>query len=553
MRGADKDSAILAPRQPNQHRRDRVVGVAAGVGVLYLIGYAMPNMGGAQLSGSMRAAVDVVSVAALAAPIVALSAAAVRRRRRGAQGRQHRPWAYFAGSTSLTAAGTVLAANHDQAATALGPLDAVGNGLLIAAFVAAAAGFFAALQPGNRSTRLWMGADLVLAVAGVTALVGRLAATAETPAMAVSTRTTMLVYAISGIATVVLLVPLIARIGRHASPALRLVCAAYLVNAVVNVALLRAVLTGRAYHEGSWLSVGYQLGMVLLTLAGLMAARRIEDTLIPLPARDDRTMPLSIAAAAAAVAGLTMTGLKFDKNHFPQLIAALVLVGLLLRLWLVMRERTLLAEQLAEALADQQHLAVTDPLTGLANRRYFENALTVELARARRHDRSVSLVILDLDHFKTINDVHGHPAGDAVLTQVASLLQECTRGSDVVARFGGEEFVWLLPDTTEDGAAIMAERLNTTLAAHPLALPGGALLRVTASIGIAAGLLDGPALLSAADQALYRAKATGRNRVVRASTATHSIAAHSTGPGNPAAARYTEALPTDVLLSTARG
>ncbi|MFG1928602.1 diguanylate cyclase [Cryptosporangium sp. NPDC048952] len=449
-------------------------------------------------------------MAGLAAPILTLSAAAVRRRRRG---RSARPWAWFGASTLLTAAGSVLAAGTGHAPDRLGLLQIVGNALFVAAVLATTAGFFTALQPGRRFARFWMGADLVLAIGGITALVGRLAAMADLAPMAPGPRTAMVVYGVSGIATMLFLVPLLLRIGRTASPALRLVGAACLVNALLNLGLLYAVAAGHPYHEGSWLSAGYQIGLVLLTLGGLAAARHTDDEPIALPVRRDRTMPLSVAAAATAVAALSVANLNFGHLHLAEVVTALVVAALLARLGLVAREHTRLADQLAAALADQRRLAVTDALTGLPNRRHFEQALHTEIARTRRHGRPLSLVILDLDHFKAINDTYGHPAGDAVLVQVAALLQQSTRGGDVIARFGGEEFVWLLPDTTEDGAVQMAGRLRTTLAAHPVQLPTGDVVTVTASLGAAADLLDAHALLTAADQTLYRAKAAGRNQV----------------------------------------
>ena len=169
--------------------------------------------------------------------------------------------------------------------------------------------------------------------------------------------------------------------------------------------------------------------------------------------------------------------------------------------------------------AEVQRLATTDPLTGLANRRVFEQRLMEEARRARRYRRPLALIMADLDRFKVYNDTFGHPAGDAVLQEVASLLQANVRKTDLVARYGGEEFAILLPETSAAGALAVAEKIRVAVENHPFprreTLPGG---RLTISLGIAAfpEEVDEPeALIQYADEALYRAKALGGNRVSR--------------------------------------
>lgn len=159
--------------------------------------------------------------------------------------------------------------------------------------------------------------------------------------------------------------------------------------------------------------------------------------------------------------------------------------------------------------------ALTDPLTGLSRRHVFEEALRREAARLRRSGGSMAVVMIDLDHFKRINDTHGHRMGDEVLARVGRILRHSARNLDLPARLGGEEFGVLLPDTGLEGATAFAERFREHLAA--LALPSAAgPVRVTASAGIAVGddLADADGLLDAADGALYRAKREGRDRVV---------------------------------------
>ncbi len=160
-----------------------------------------------------------------------------------------------------------------------------------------------------------------------------------------------------------------------------------------------------------------------------------------------------------------------------------------------------------------EELSRTDPLTGLANRRAFDRELAWRFEHARRYGRPLSLAMIDLDHFKEINDQYGHPAGDAVLQRVAQILDRCTRDSDFVARFGGEEFVGILPETPLLEALQFAEKIRAAVAAAEFEIP----LRVTVSIGVAgmprSEVDSAEALLRAADEALYRAKEKGRNRV----------------------------------------
>jgi two-component system, cell cycle response regulator len=166
--------------------------------------------------------------------------------------------------------------------------------------------------------------------------------------------------------------------------------------------------------------------------------------------------------------------------------------------------------------ARTRRLASTDGLTEVYNHRTFQERLAQETARANRYSRPLSLLMIDVDHFKVYNDTYGHPQGDIVLQDLARLLREMSRTSDTVARYGGEEFAIILPETDSVSAQKIGQRLREQVERYPFAgkelMPGGTL---TISVGVAthasAGSKD--ALLQAADTALYTAKREGRNRV----------------------------------------
>jgi diguanylate cyclase (GGDEF)-like protein len=194
--------------------------------------------------------------------------------------------------------------------------------------------------------------------------------------------------------------------------------------------------------------------------------------------------------------------------HIEMMLIVALTVGLVLGVFLVVLRRLRSRE------AHLELLSKTDPLTGVTNRREFFDALEREMARARRRQASLAVVLLDLDHFKAINDAAGHLAGDAVLVAAARAIGEELRRGDVLARYGGEEFVVLLPDTDTPGARVVAERCRERLQQMAMVFEGRA-IAVTASFGIATLGAPGSeeALVRSADEALYKAKREGRNRV----------------------------------------
>jgi diguanylate cyclase (GGDEF)-like protein len=235
---------------------------------------------------------------------------------------------------------------------------------------------------------------------------------------------------------------------------------------------------------------------------------------------------LGVAAGVVMPLGLLVYALLIGREIDPLQMFLVLLVGSIAGLgtlgWVLgKKEDQLGAQNLAlRALSDRlAALSTTDPLTGIPNRRALDDHLADELARSQRYGTPLAVVMLDLDHFKRLNDRYGHAAGDAVLRRVAQVLDGEKRRGDTIARFGGEEFVAILSHADETAAQAWAERVRGRLGAAAVEV-AGAILRVTASFGVAAalpgdaGAISGQALLESADRALYSAKARGRNRVV---------------------------------------
>jgi len=190
------------------------------------------------------------------------------------------------------------------------------------------------------------------------------------------------------------------------------------------------------------------------------------------------------------------------------------------------------AVRMTALMNESQRLATIDPLTGLLNRRAFMSILSAEIDRCRRYQLPLSFLLLDVDHFKSVNDTYGHSTGDGVLTQIGAYLQSMLRSSDSAGRWGGEEFVIALKNTELAGAKVVGDRL--TRAIPELAVPiDGGVLRVTASVGLAS-LGEGESvesLIERSDQAMYAAKVGGRNRLVvsKHEVATATDRARATG------------------------
>lgn len=258
------------------------------------------------------------------------------------------------------------------------------------------------------------------------------------------------------------------------------------------------------------------LDVMMPKVDGMEVARRVKS---------DRSLPFipvimqtALDSTESMVQGLDAGADDYISKpiNFKELEAR---VKSLLRIQALQQELEERERQLSEANEKLLSMSRTDALTGLDNRRYFSERLHEMWEHGQRLHEPMALVMCDIDHFKRVNDEHGHQAGDAVLQQFAAVLRAEAREIDRVGRYGGEEFVLILPGTVLDAAVTFAERLRAAVEAHIFTYGEGNTLRRTMSCGVAAWphplIGDEEALIRAADEALYVAKETGRNRVIR--------------------------------------
>jgi len=261
--------------------------------------------------------------------------------------------------------------------------------------------------------------------------------------------------------------------------------------------------------ESAALAVGHR---VLITgtvfgSADLRADRRVSGTGEPLPAASALAFPLeSRGRTIGALVGIDRVASTREPRLSP---ASLVIFRAALEPGAIALDNALRMER-AEA------LSVTDDLTQLYNSRYLSQVLRRETKRASRSGRPLSLLFIDLDGFKGVNDTHGHLCGSSALVEAASVIRSSARETDVVARFGGDEFALVLPDTGSEGAVAVGERIRDRIAAHRFLRAEGLQIRLTVSVGVATlpdVAASAEALVEAADQAMYRVKERGKNGI----------------------------------------
>jgi two-component system, cell cycle response regulator len=267
------------------------------------------------------------------------------------------------------------------------------------------------------------------------------------------------------------------------------------------------------WAEHTWVDGVWLASYALLGAAGLHPSMRRLDEKATVAAPDATTSRVAVLAVASLVGPVVLfiEHLRGRDGDVPALAVGCAVMFLLVLL------------RMAGVLATTRIEATTDALTRVYSRRFFSESLRVEIERAHRANGTIGLILIDVDHFKQINDSYGHPAGDRVLVELARRLRAVSRPGDILARIGGEEFALVLPGADATRAVSLGERVRRFVSATPFLLGDPKMLSVTVSVGVSVSPGDGiedTELIRAADQALYAAKRSGRNRVVASAAAT---------------------------------
>jgi diguanylate cyclase (GGDEF)-like protein len=502
-------------RRPADKRRvtgdpDRKLRRAAAAGVAWLLAFAIAT----SLVGSEGAAYVAVHDGAYQLPLI-LCPVLLLLAARAAQGRMRHAWTILAVANLVLLMGELVWAGY-EIRTGDVPDVSIADGFYLLAGVLAIPAVVLAFRSSGQAPgwRAALDASVLLAALAAGATVMFVA-----PELAGAMDLATLAKISYPVLDVLLLFTLVTQGygAHHRIPrSVALIGASYSVIALTDASYAYFVAIRDVWWE-QWLNVGYQAGAVLLCLAALTAVVRSEPPPRPAVVGRDLGLPLVLVGLAATV-GLVLVDLTSGTLAVPVAIAAgYAVVAVSFRLLLTSREKDTAARRLHEALVEQGRLAITDTLTGLYNRRFAGETLRLETERTLRAGRSLGLLMVDLDHFKRVNDEHGHHTGDVVLIEAARRLAEAGRTGDVVARYGGEEFVIIVPECELSDLFEVGERVREAIGSRPIAaegVPGGRWL--TASVGGA--LLPEHAgaaqeLLQVADRALYAAKAAGRNRV----------------------------------------
>jgi two-component system cell cycle response regulator len=432
-------------------------------------------------------------------------------------GRLRVAWRLLVVSNVLWLGGEVAWVVYDVFRPGGAPVPSVADVGWMLRYVVALAAVLIGLRVGSLLRGASALLDAMLVAVGVAALCWRLFISGLIPGTWTYAEVTTLAYAVFAVSIMSVVIGVLLSGHRRVPLSMLLVCAAFGVSAVGDMGFSYLVVANSysaAFSGASWWNMFWEAAAVLMCLAAVLAARQREG------AGERPELDRDVAVLPALVAVITVGGLALaDSARAGRLntltlgVAGLMVAGLLVRQSMALRDRTRMADTLHRA-------AMTDGLTALYNRRFMEELLRIEAERAVRNRSPLSVIMIDLDRFKNINDEYGHAAGDAVLAQTADRLRHAVRSCDVTARYGGEEFVCLLPDTSEDTALEVAEQLRVAVCSTPAAVTHGSSAVLTASLGVATvepGDRESTVevdLLVQADQALYRAKASGRNQVV---------------------------------------
>jgi two-component system cell cycle response regulator len=494
---------------------DPVLWTASGLGAGWLALYAAATAATAE-DTEWRQFLGAIVYLVPVALATALSVVAARR----ATGRPRRLWSLLVVSNVLWLAGDLVWAGYAYLLSREAPFPSVADGLYLASYAIVPAAVLVGFGgvSGHRRARSLFDAAVVglgLGAAGWYLLI----APQLTGGMSWATATSI-AYPLLGVLIVVAIASVALTGYQHVGASIWILAAAFTVSSLTD-ASYTYLASLHDYVTGDWLNLGWQAEAVLLCLAAVCALRHQESDGQVAPLGPDLTVVPVLLGVVTALLVAGADALRHGAGLTWLAVAAVVVVALVARFVLSVADSRKVAAELAASLRQQKRLAVTDGLTGLYNRRFFEEVLRLESERAMRGALPLALLVADLDHFKRVNDAHGHQSGDAVLVEAADRLRHSLRASDVLARYGGEEFVAILPDAGRETALEIAERCRRALADEEVSLSNGYGVTVTGSFGVAvmapdAGLVaarDVTGLLGRADRALYAAKNAGRNRV----------------------------------------
>lgn len=498
-----------APAETIDRRRLRVLVIAVGVWLaLFALGTLIT--GGHGAFGRL-----LVNVVYLVPHVLAIALAVWAARR--TEGVYRRLWTMLACALPLWVAGESIVSYYKVVLRTEPPFPGLADAFFIAFYATLIVTFVVALRPALnvRSWKAVLDASVLAVAVGFIGWVALVEPQLLQPASLANVVATA--YPILDVVMLTILISLTLASFHRPPASLRLLTAAIAAGALTDVALTYVSLhTSSPEHD--LLKIGWETEALLLVLAAVVALQPAK-TANRAPTRHmrDRGLTIVLAGVALTLASVVIESLG-DALSIADAVVALYVVGAIaLRLQLTSREREQIALELEASLREQRRIANTDELTGLHNRRYADRHLEKRaLAGSRDATLETGVLILDLDHFKDVNDAHGHPVGDEVLRLTAERLTRTRRPGDVVARYGGEEFLVILQDVECATLPAVAERFRECIAEEPYDLGEAHPLIVTASVGGASMPADAATLtelLRIADRALYTAKSMGRNRV----------------------------------------
>jgi diguanylate cyclase (GGDEF)-like protein len=491
------------------HTRERLL---CGAAIVWLVAFAAGTLATEGHGSVGRGLVNVVYLG----PHLLAFAVAVRAARHSS-GAYRRLWTMFSFAIPLWIAGEGVVSFHHVVLGDEPAFPGLADVFFLAFYLALLVTFVVALRPvlRIRSWKAILDASVLAASVGFVGWVALIQPQLSQPASAATA--VGVAYPVMDVAMLTVLISLTLASFQRPPKSLLLLAGAIAVGALTDGALAFISLHTSA-PELSWLKIGWEADALLLAAAAMVAVRASDMTReAPRVDLRDRGLTVVLGGVAATLVVVVVHTILGSFDLATAVIAFYAVVAIALRLSMTSREREHIALALEASLREQRRIANTDELTGLPNRRFADRHLLYRSA-AGEADRTpeVGVLILDLDHFKEINDSHGHHVGDEVLRLAASRLETACRPGDVVARYGGEEFLVILHEVSRAGLPAIAERFRCTIAEEPFDAGTDQLLVVTTSVGGASMPADAATLtdlLRIADRALYSAKSLGRNRV----------------------------------------